>query len=279
MAVVYTPFHKIALIGLSSFFFLVFPSSDLGKSETLKSFQIKPSKRQVNFFKCGYRKKEINLKLPSQLIPSPSSQLNTNRVEQENTTRCGDYKPPIGLTALIPSSNIGATLAGYPTFFFYIPDVDLAGVEGEFVLRNEKDEQIYQEIVPLKAGDSIVSVKLSATPDLPPLEVGKSYYWVFSILLAKVDRSSNTDVAGWIKRVEPNALITNQLVRASSKAKPAIYASNGIWYEALTTLANLRCESPNDPTIIADWTAILQQVELPEIAKKPLAQCTQANAF
>jgi Domain of Unknown Function (DUF928) len=279
MGLVYTPLKKIALISLLSFFSLFFFGDNLGEAETLRPFQVKPSKRQVNLFKCGYRKKEINLKLPSQLSTSPPSQLETNRVEQENLTRCGEYRPPIGLTALIPSSNIGTTLSEYPTFFFYIPDVDLAGVSGEFILKNENNEQIYQEIVPLKAGDSIVSIQLSASPNLPPLEVGKSYYWVFSLLLDKIDRSSNKDVAGWIRRVEPTSLIRSQLGRASSKAKPAIYASNGIWYEALTSLANLRCESPNDPTILANWTSLLQQVALPEIATKPLEKCHQTSAF
>ncbi len=274
MAVVYKPFCKIALVGLVSFFSLILP---LIKAEALQPFPIKQT-RQSHFLKCGYRKKQISLKLPAKLVPQ-STQLETNRVERDNNSRCNDYQPPIGLTALIPSSNIGVTLSEYPTFFFYVPDVNLEGVEGEFILRNQDAQEIYKEIVTLHAADSIVAVKLSASPTLPPLEIGKSYYWIFSLLLDKVDRSSNTDVAGWIKRVEPDSVIKNQLVAATDKAQPAIYATNGIWYEALSTLAKLRCASPNDPTILSNWTSLLQQIELPEIAKKPLSQCNQAKAF
>lgn len=265
MAVVFNPFCNIALVGLVAFFNLVLP--DLVQAKFSK-----PANRQLNLLKCGYRKKQITLKLPDQLIPE-TTQLETNRVERNNNSRCNDYQPPIGLTALMPSSNIGVTLAEYPTFFFYVPDVNLEGVEGEFILRNQDDQEIYKEIIKLEAGDSIVRVELSPSSALPPLEVGKSYYWIFSLLLDKVDRSSNTDVAGWIKRVEPNSVITNQLVAATDKAKPAIYASNGIWYEALTSLAKLRCASPNDRNILSSWTSLLQQVELPEIAKKPFSQC------
>ena len=270
MAVVYKPGHTIALVVLISFFSLVL--SDLAKAETIKPFSIKPATRQLNLIKCGYRKKQISLKLPTKLIPAQSTQLGSNRVENNNS-RCNDYEPPIGLTALMPSSNIGVTLAEYPTFFFYIPDVNLEGIEGEFILRNQDEQQIYKKIVALHNGDSIVKVELSASPTLPPLEIGKSYHWVFTLLLDKVDRSGNTDVAGWIKRVESNAIIKNQLVAATDKTKPAIYASNGIWYEALTTLAKLRCTAPNDTTTLSNWTSLLQQVELPEIAQKPLAQC------
>jgi hypothetical protein len=271
MAVVYKPFHKIVLVGLVSFFSLVLP--DFVQAEVLKSFPTKQANQQLNFLKCGYRKKQISLKLPTKLIPAQSTQLDTNRVERDNNSRCNDYQPPIGLTALMPSSNIGVTLAEYPTFFFYVPDVNLEGVEGEFILRNQDDQEIYKEIVTLHAGDSIVRVELAPSPALPPLEIGKSYYWIFSLLLDKIDRSSNTDVAGWIKRVESNSAIKNQLVAATDKAQPAIYASNGIWYEALTTLAKLRCASPHDATILSNWTSLLQQVELSAIAKKPLAQC------
>lgn len=270
MAVVFKPFYNIALVGLVSFFNLVLP--DLVLAEAFKPLPIKPVNR-LNFLKCGYRKKQITLKLPDKLIPAQTTQFETNRVERDNNSRCNDYQPPIGLTALIPSSNIGVTLAEYPTFFFYVPDVNLEGVEGEFILRNQDEQEIYKENVTLHAGDSIVRVELAPSPDLPPLEAGKSYYWVFSLLLDKVDRSNNTDVAGWIKRVEPDSTIKTQLFAAADKAQPAIYASNGIWYEALTSLAKLRCASPNDTTILSNWTSLLQQVELPEIAKKPLAQC------
>lgn len=266
MAVVFKPFYNIALVGLIAFFNLVLP--DLVQAKLLK-----PANRQLNFLKCGYRKKQITLKLPNKIIKGNFTELETNRVERDNNSRCNDYQPPIGLTALMPSSNIGITLADYPTFFFYVPDVNLEGVEGEFILRNQDNQEIYKEIVALPGGDSIVRVELAPTPNLPPLEVGKSYYWIFSLLLDKVDRSANTDVAGWIKRVEPNSAIKSQLFAATDKAKPAIYASNGIWYEALTSLANLRCASPHDKTINSNWSSLLQQVELPEIAKKPLSQC------
>ncbi|MGB5960181.1 MAG: DUF928 domain-containing protein [Coleofasciculaceae cyanobacterium] len=266
MAVVFKPFYNIALVGLVTFSHLVLP--DLVQAQFFK-----PANKQLNFLKCGYRKKQITLKLPNQLITDDSTELEANRVERDNNSRCNDYQPPIGLTALMPSSNIGVTLADYPTFFFYIPDVNLEGVEGEFILINQDHQEIYKEIVALTAGDSIVRVELNPTPALPPLEVGKSYYWIFSLLLDKVDKSGNRDVAGWIKRVEPNSAIKSQLVAATDKAKPAIYASNGIWYEAVTSLANLRCASPNDKTILSNWSSLLQQVKLPEIAKKPLSQC------
>ncbi len=277
MAIVYKPFcRSLTLIYWTSFFSIILSAvPNFVKAEMPLSFTRKVISQQYYLVKCGYHRKEIILKLPTGLSSVKTTPIEANRVERDNNIRCNDYQPPIGLTALMPSSNIGITLAEYPTFFFYIPDVNLEGVEGEFVLRNENDEQIYKKIVMLKASDSIISVELTGSPSLPlqPLEVGKSYYWVFSLLLDKVDRSSNTDVAGWIKRIEPNSVIKNQLTTTPYKAQAAIYATNGIWYEAVTTLAKLRCASPDDLNISSDWTSLLRQVELPEIADKPLSQC------
>ena len=281
MAVVNTPLRKtLATIGLTSLFSLfLYSFSSLVKAQPSKVHKLQHLSQRENLIKCGYRHKEITLNLPASLPLSQVSGQVGNRIEEGIASRCAEYQPPIGLTALIPNSNVGITLAEYPTFFFYIPDVDLEGVEGEFVLRNEENELIYKKTVALKGSDSVIRVELSDAPSLPPLEVGKSYYWVFSLLLDKVDRSSNTDVAGWIKRIEPNSELQQKLGTAPRQEQPAIYAKNGIWYEALASLAQLRCASPSDSTITSNWESLLQQVGLPEISKKPLAQCNQARAF
>jgi hypothetical protein len=275
MAITHTPLSKfLATVGLASFFSLFLSNfSNYSKAQTLNYHQLKLFNQHEYLLKCGYRKKEITLKLPSESISSKTAEQEGNRIEREIDARCANYKPLIGLTALIPNSNIGITLATQPTFFFYIPDVDLEGVEGEFILRDEQDELVYKKVIPLKEGDSIIRVELSDSPSLPSLKVDKSYYWVFSLLLDKVDRSSNANVAGWIKRIEPNSALKQKLETASSQQQPVIYATNGIWYEALASLAKLRCTSPNNATILSDWESLLQQVGLPEISKKPLALC------
>ena len=272
---IHTPLFKfLSIVCLaSSFSLFLFDFSNTSKAQTLNEHKLKVLSQHEYLIKCGYRKKEISLKLPSESLSSQTAELEANRIEREMDVRCANYKPPIGLTALIPSSNIGITLANNPTFFFYIPDVNLEGVEGEFILRDEQYEPIYKKIVSLKEGDSIIRVELSDSPSLPPLKVGKSYYWVFSLLLDKVDRSSNASVAGWIKRIEPNSALKQKLDTASSQQQPVIYATNGIWYEALASLAKLRCTSPNNATLASDWESLLQQVGLPEISKKPLALC------
>jgi len=280
MAVVNTPLRKtLATVGLTSLFSLfLYSFSSLVKAQPSKVHKLQLSSQQQNLVKCGYRQKEITLNLSASLPQSEMPQDLGNRIEDIGP-RCSSYEPPIGLTALVPDSTIGITLAEYPTFFFYLPDANLEGVKGEFTLENEKKEVIYYKTVLLKASDSIIRVELSDAPSLPPLEVGKSYSWAFNLVFDKFDRSDSKYVTGWIKRIEPNSELQQKLGTAPRQEQPAIYAKNGIWYEALASLAELRCASPSDSTITSDWESLLQQVGLPEISQKPLAQCNQAKAF
>jgi hypothetical protein len=279
MAVYYTPLRKtLATVGLTSLFSLFL--LDLVKAQTFSLYKPKLSNEQEGILKCGYRKKEITLNFLSEHLHSKRPEAQGSRVEPDPyfEHRCGGYAPPIRLTALIPESTIGMTVAEYPTFFLYIPDADLEGAEGHLVLHNDKNEEIYNKIVKLKNTDSIVSIDLSDAPSLPPLEVGKSYFWEFWIFFEPPDRSDSTYVSGWIKRVEPNSELKHKLDTALPQDQPAIYAANGIWFEALASLVKLRCSSPNDATLASDWESLLQQVGLPEISRKPLSQCYQAKA-
>lgn len=275
MLVMSTIFRKtLAIVGFTSFFSLFLSNFvTLAQTENLKAPKRKLSIQQSNFTKCGYKRKEINLKFSTSSLASQKTGLEGNRVE--GSTRCGGWFPPIRLTALVPNSNFGTTVAEYPKFFFYIPDADVAGLEAQFILLNEKKEEVYQKIITLKAkdSDSIISIDLSGSPSLPPLEVGKSYSWLFGLTFDKTDHSSDPYVSGSITRVEANSEIKGILEKTLVPKQPGVYAANGIWYEALASLAQLRCTNPNDATIASDWQSLLQQVGLPEIAKKHLAQC------
>ena len=290
MAVIYTSWRKtLATVGLTSLCGLfLYSSSSLANAQTVRTHKPKLSNQQENILKCGgfrRRAKEIVLNLPASLVGArePGMPLNT----EGGGGRCGGgtpYYPPIPLLALMPASDKGITksitVAEYPTFFFYIPDVDLEGVQGEFVLRNEKDKEIYRADFELKVPDSILMVDLSGFPSFPPLEVGKSYRWDFTIVVNPLDRSTGVIyVDGDIQRVELSSELKHKLDTALPQEKPAIYAANGIWQDALASLASLRCASPNDSAMAADWTSLLQQVQLPKISRKPLAQCYQARVF
>ncbi|MEG4233007.1 DUF928 domain-containing protein [Microcoleus sp. Pol11C3] len=180
---------------------------------------------------------------------------------------CGSIRQ-LGLTALVPKNKIGRTVSDYPTFLFYLPqtEAELA----EFTLNDQSGNQIYKQDVKISNLSGVIGVSIPANKNVPPLEVGKSYTWKFSVVCDAQDRSSDQLESGKVRRVELNADIRRQLDQAAPRQKTVIYAENGIWQDALSTLAAARSANPNDAELVADWESLLGSVQLSEIAKEPI---------
>jgi hypothetical protein len=183
--------------------------------------------------------------------------------------KCGGL-PEVSLIALMPESKIGRTVSDYPTFFFYLPqpNAELA----EFLLQDENGNVIYQQDLTIKNLSGVIGVSIPANTNVPPLEVGKKYTWVFSLVCDPEDRSGDKTESGVLRRVELSADILRQLENANPRDKTVIYAENGIWQDALGTLAAARRANPNDPVVKSDWESLLDSVKLGEIAKEPIVE-------
>jgi len=107
---------------------------------------------------------------------------------------------------------------------------------------------------------------------VPPLEVGKNYTWVFSLVCDPKDRSADKAERGTVRRVELSADILGQLEAADPRRKTFIYAENGIWQDALGNLAAARRANPNESVFQTDWESLLDSVTLGAIAKEPIVE-------
>jgi hypothetical protein len=183
--------------------------------------------------------------------------------------KCGDL-PQVSFTALVPENKRGRTVSDYPTFFFYLPqpNAELA----EFILQDENGNQIYGQALTIKNLSGVIGVSIPANTNVPPLEVGKKYTWVFSLVCNPEDRSADKVEKGTVLRVELSADILSQLDAANPRQKTFIYAENGIWQDALGNLAAARRANPNDPVLKTDWESLLGSVKLGEIAKEPIVE-------
>ncbi len=176
------------------------------------------------------------------------------------------------LTALIPKTQLGLTVAEYPTFFIYVPQA--SEQTGVFTLLDEDNKIVYETRVTLPSQAGVVSFSLPDTGTLAPLKVGKPYQWYFSIVYDFDNRSKDRLVQGWIQRVEPSPDLIRKLEQTAFKNRPALYAAAGIWHETLATLAELRRSTPNDATLAQQWEELLKSeaVELNAIATEPLLE-------
>lgn len=183
-------------------------------------------------------------------------------------TRGGCLAQESTLTALMPNSNKGSTLAEYPTFFWFVPET--SATMAEFVLLDAANQEVYQTLLPVSQKSGVISLSLPVDESVPALEVGKTYRWYFSLVCDPLDRSADSFTSGWIERVAPSAALTQALATATPEAQPRIYANAGLWYEAVAALAKLRQEEPDNIALTNEWQTLLRSVGLEQVANQPL---------
>ncbi len=177
---------------------------------------------------------------------------------------------PTSTTALIPKSTMGRTVSAKPTFFYYVPIALNTTVQ--FELADERDKTIYKksfQMLTNRAG--IVSVSLGEDDNSPALEVGKNYHWYFTIKCSTKNSQEDVLVSGWIHRMALAPTLKTELDRSDDRDRQlSILTQQGIWYEYLTTLAQLRLSSPSDDSLALKWSEMLSSVELGKISQAPL---------
>jgi hypothetical protein len=71
--------------------------------------------------------------------------------------------------------------------------------------------------------------------------------------------------------------LSAQLTGASVIEQATLYAANGYWHEALTTLAVARRANPTDAAIATAWRNLLQSVELGHLSTAQLLLQSSAS--
>ena len=156
-------------------------------------------------------------------------------------------------------------------FFWYVPPTSSTI---EFALIDDSNgEIIYESKINTDGEVGIISLSLPENSSLRPLEIGKDYYWSFTILCDRLNWQVNPSVEGLIRRVEPSANLVQALNPASGTSgmeRVKAYARAGIWHDTITELATLRRSNPNDDRLMAEWEELLRSVELDALIKEPL---------
>ncbi len=166
----------------------------------------------------------------------------------------------------------GLTSSTHPRFWFSVP-YDPAKVSAiEFVLQNNQDQTVYRTSVPVPSTPGIVSVSLSSTSS--GLEANQPYHWFFKVRAVCEPNQTPTlnYVEGWIQRIHLDQELNHRLAQAPPQQQAALYAEHGIWYDALTILADLKLAEPENQAIAQDWTDLLKAVGLENLATQPLTR-------
>ncbi len=177
----------------------------------------------------------------------------------------------IPLTALVPQTNLGLTTEAYPQFFWFMPKVSARMVE--FTLYDVDEELlnrklIYKAMLPVSETGGITNLKLTPDNKVSPLTVGQTYRWSVAVVCNPTNRESDLVVDGWIRRVQPESQVREQLSKGGLRDRAIASARNGIWYDALSMVSQLQCTNPNETV----WRNLLESVGLSEVGQQPLSQ-------
>ncbi|MGI0493756.1 DUF928 domain-containing protein [Alkalinema pantanalense CENA528] len=171
----------------------------------------------------------------------------------------------------------GTTIAERPTLWFYVPYAAADVVSLEFVLQDQSSpaQDIYRSAVVPPVSPGIISIRL---PDqVPGLEAGKLYQWYFKARLQCQSSQPGTpspmvkeQINGWVQRITPSQSLATQLKQATPQQQTALYIQNGIWFDALNSLAELRLANPQATSLTEDWKRLLQSIGLESLADQPI---------
>lgn len=165
---------------------------------------------------------------------------------------------------LLPSNDYGLTVASHPTILAHVPDSSAEYIF--FTLQDENNEEAYQTILPIGSEPGIISISIPS--EAPGLETGKTYKWSFALMCDNKLRPDSPIVEGFVKRVNAEPYLAAKLENSKAETiqKAALYGKAGIWYETISTLAQLRQAQPQDPDLNLAWNNLLNDVGLENIA-------------
>lgn len=182
------------------------------------------------------------------------------------TTAADTLSNKRSLMALVPITNYGLTLAELPTFLVYLPKTSAKQVV--LSIREEGTQHHSQTLLPITETPGVISVKPS--DNSPPLKVGKNYQWALVLVCGERPGPNDPAIASWVKRVAPLQPQSSKLDLKTALEQAKWYGDQGIWYDAVTALAQARQSQFENKAITSIWADFLKSAGLGAIASEPL---------
>ena len=160
------------------------------------------------------------------------------------------------LAVLAPQDHTGLTAQEQPVLYWYLSQETRHPVE---VILTDR-----QSVKPLLA--------IRLNPPLQPgmqrvrladynmhLTPGVLYKWSVALVRDAAQRSYDVTTTGTIERVELSNALRGQLVHANKMTSARLYATNGLWYDAIAALSELIDTRPRDTALRQQRATVLEQ--------------------
>ena len=177
------------------------------------------------------------LKAQAGLLGNYVPSANPIEVEQRRTvgsgsrSNCQSDLSKSALTLLVPKANVVHQTSS-PTPPLFLHSKVASSLPLKFTL---VDPQVAEPVVEQSFSVSQPGIKQLELPPSTNLEEGKVYLWYVAIPCQQDSQEDYEVLGAAIKRVPMNAKVRQELQKSNTKEQTAaVYATNGIWYEALS---------------------------------------------
>ncbi|MDJ0508184.1 MAG: DUF928 domain-containing protein [Crocosphaera sp.] len=170
----------------------------------------------------------------------------------ENRANTSSHQPDI--IPLIPSSNFGLTTAERPIFWINLPETSAQQVV--LSIKTEGKTHHSQTLISITEKSGLIA--LQPSPDSPPLEVGKVYQWAAVLVCGERPSPNDPAISAWVHRVP----LSKPRNISTPLEQAAWYGEQGIWYDALTSLVQVKRSQPNNENLINIWAEFLESAGL-----------------
>ena len=108
--------------------------------------------------------------------------------------------------------------------------------------------------------------KLDLAKENVKLKPGVQYQWLVALVPDPSAPSKNVDAGGFVTRTPVPEAISTKLGAASPVQKAALYAQQGIWFDALDELCQAIDANPGDASLHQKCAKLLEQIGLKDAA-------------
>jgi hypothetical protein len=165
--------------------------------------------------------------------------------------------------SVLAPDHVGWTTKEQPSLFWYQSRPVQAKFELSVVQENQS-KPVFAFRLDESARPGIQRLRLSEHD--VRLQTGVEYEWVVALVFDPTNRSQDIIASGLIKRVNPPPAFAAKLPGTTPAQLPFLYASAGIWYDAVEALADLIEAQPENRLLRRQRASLLEQVKLSSAA-------------
>ncbi len=159
------------------------------------------------------------------------------------------------------NSNYGLTTLEHPTFLMYVPPS--SAQKAFFSIKNTKGQVHYRQTFSVPQQGGILRITLPNS--IAPLALNQSYEWGMVLMCGGKLRPDSPFASGWIQRIQLETKVNARLQKQAANEQAATYGASGIWYDMISTIADLKLQKPQDSAISDAWAQILNSAGLTKI--------------